>query len=114
MTTTKTILLAGATGNLGTLIAAALQRIPGVSLRCLVRPGSRDKAAALAQSGAEIVEADLADDAAVRRGCEGVFAVVSALQGGPDVIIDTQLRLLRAARAASSSRCGRPRRPGTS
>lgn len=34
----------------------------------------------------------------------GAFAVVSALQGGPDVIVDAQLALLRAAKAAGARR----------
>lgn len=101
---TTTILLAGATGNLGGLIARALLDQPGVQLRCLVRPGTRDRAEALARAGAVIVEADLADPDALGRACKGVSTVVSALQGGPDVIIDAQLRLLRAARTAGVRR----------
>lgn len=100
----KDILLVGATGRLGGLIARALLDKPGVTLRCAVRPGSRDKAAPLAQAGARVVEVDLGDPASLERASEGAFAVVSALQGGPDVIIDGQLRLLRAARTAGAAR----------
>lgn len=103
-THTKTIVLAGATGNLGGLIARALLARPGVRLRALVRPGSADRAAALAQAGAELVEVDLADAPALTRALAGAFTLVSALQGGPDVIVDTQLDLLRAARAAGARR----------
>ena len=98
----KTIALVGATGHLGTLIARALLDQPDVVLRLLVRPGSRAKAAPLEARGAQIVEGtlDADDEATLSTLCEGAFAVVSAVQGGPDVIIDGQRRLLLAARAA--------------
>jgi uncharacterized protein YbjT (DUF2867 family) len=40
----------------------------------------------------------------LRAACEGVQIVVSAVQGGPDVIVDGQGRLLEAAQAAGVSR----------
>jgi hypothetical protein len=98
------VLLAGATGHLGGLIARALLDRPDVGLRCLVRPGARGRFADLAGAGAEIVEADLDDPAALAAACAGVFTVVSALQGGPDIIVDAQARLLRAARDAGVRR----------
>lgn len=105
MTTAKTtILLVGATGHLGGLIARALLAKPDVHLRCLVRPGGSARAEALAAAGASIVEADLDDPEALDRACAGAFAVVSALQGGPPVIVDGQLRLLAAARRAGVRR----------
>lgn len=92
----KTILLVGATGNLGGLIARALLD-KGAKLRLLVRPGSRAKLAPDVAAAAEIVE----DEAGA---FEGVNTVVSALQGGSEAIIDAQLRFLRAARAAGVRR----------
>ena len=103
----KTVVLAGATGALGGLIANALLEKPGVTLRALVRPGSRGKASALAERGADIVEVAIDDPShadAVAETMTGAFSVVSALQGGPDVIIDAQSRLLEAARRAGVRR----------
>ncbi|MGB3634722.1 MAG: NmrA family NAD(P)-binding protein [Rubrobacteraceae bacterium] len=95
----KTVLLIGATGVLGGLIAQALLNKvdEGINLRLLVRPGSRNKLAAEAAEKSEVVENE--EDA-----FDGVHTVVSAVQGGPDVIVDTQLEWLRAARAAGARR----------
>lgn len=102
----KLVVLAGATGGLGSLIPEQLLQKPEVQLRVLVRPESATKLAALREQGVEIVEIDLEDsntsrlDEAVR----GAFSVVSAVQGGPEVIVDAQLRLLDAARRAGVRR----------
>jgi nucleoside-diphosphate-sugar epimerase len=79
MTDPKIVVLAGATGHLGGQIARALLD-RGARLRCL------------------------GDEPALARALAGAFAVVSALQGGPPVIVDAQLGLLRAARAAGVRR----------
>ena len=92
----KKILLVGATGNLGSLIARALLA-KGVKLCLLVRPGSRAKLAPDVAAASEIVENDAG-------AFDDVYTVVSAVQGGPETIIDAQLRILRAARAASVRR----------
>jgi nucleoside-diphosphate-sugar epimerase len=92
----RTILLIGATGNLGSQIAMALLT-RGATLRLLVRPGSRTKLAADVAAAAEITESEAG-------AFDGVYAVVSAVQGGPETIIDAQLRFLRAARAAGVRR----------
>jgi nucleoside-diphosphate-sugar epimerase len=101
---TKVVVLAGATGNLGGMIARALLDVPGVELRALTRDDTSAPARSLAAIGARVVRADPADRDAVRRATDGAFAVVSALQGGPDVIVDTQLALLDAARAGGVRR----------
>lgn len=95
-TTEKRVLLVGGTGNLGGLIARALLE-QGAKLRLLVRPGSRGKLTPELEAAAEVVE----DEAGA---FEAVHTVVSAVQGGPDAIVDTQLRLLRAASAAGVRR----------
>ena len=102
----QTIALVGATGGLGTLIGNAVLDKPGVQLRLLVRPGSRDKAAGLEQRGAQVVEGEIGQsaDGALASFCEGATTVISALQGGPDVIIEGQTQLLRAAREAGVRR----------
>lgn len=104
VTPRKVVLLAGASGRLGGLIARAILAKSDVTLRCLVRPGSQDKLAGL--EGVEIVLGDVGagSEAALEAACAGVFSVVSALQGGPDVIIEGQGRLLEAARAAGARR----------
>jgi NAD(P)-dependent dehydrogenase (short-subunit alcohol dehydrogenase family) len=85
----KTVLLIGGTGNLGALIGRELLK-RGARLRLLVRPGSRAKVPADLTQTAEIVEDEQA-------AFQGVFSVVSAVQGGPETIVDAQLRFLRAA-----------------
>ena len=97
----KIVVLAGASGNLGGLIAAELLAKPGVSLRALARPGSAGKLEALAARGAVVIEAPLEDATpALARALDGAFSVVSAVQGGPDVMIGAQSALLAAAARA--------------
>lgn len=95
--TDTTILLAGATGDLGGRIAKQLVA-RGAAVRALVRPGAAGEAVARLRSlGAEVVQADYADAAALRAACTGAACVVSALSGLRDVIVDAQTRLLEAA-----------------
>ncbi|MBP2328948.1 nucleoside-diphosphate-sugar epimerase [Kibdelosporangium banguiense] len=101
----KVIALAGGSGALGTLIAERVLARPDTTLRLLVRPGSRGKVAELERRGAQIVEGELGKDAGeLAAFVDGASTVVSAVQGGPDVIIDGQAALLRAARAAGVAR----------
>lgn len=106
MMSKKTIALVGGTGQLGTLIANALLDKPDVELRLLVRPGSRDKTAGLEKRGAQVVEGAIGSDAgsALASLCEGASTLISAVQGGPELIIDGQAQLLRAARDAGVKR----------
>ncbi|MCC9135482.1 NmrA family NAD(P)-binding protein [Pontibacter silvestris] len=92
-----TIILAGATGNLGAHIARhLLQR--GAIVRALVRQGSsRHAVTALRQQGASIVEVDFNSIGNLTKACSGGSCVVSALSGLREVIVDTQTRLLNAA-----------------
>jgi NmrA-like family len=91
---------------LGTLIADALLGKPRVQLRLLVRPGGRQKTAELEKRGAQVVEGGIGPDAgnALASLCQGATTVISAVQGGPDILIDGQAQLLRAARDAGVSR----------
>ncbi len=102
----KIIAIAGGTGSLGGLIVEALLAKPDVQLRLLVRPESQAKASGLVSRGVEVVTGDLAQgsEAALASLCHGAFAVLSAAQGGPDIIIEGQRRLLRAARDAGVRR----------
>lgn len=99
----NTILLAGSTGMLGARIAHHLLETEGVALRLFVRPatladpGKRSGLDPLVGRGAEIVEGDVTDAASLGRATEGVDVVVSALQGGREIIVDGQIALARAA-----------------
>ena len=97
---TETILLAGATGMLGSRIAHHLLAQSPARVRLLVRNVAGKKAILdpLAANGAELIEGDLADPASLDRATRGVDVIVCAVQGGPDVIIDGQVALAEAGR----------------
>lgn len=100
---TKTVLIAGATGMLGSRIAAHLLDQDDTDVQLLLRGGGpRDagKAAGvdrLRQAGAGVVVGDVTDPASLDAATAGADAVVSALQGGHEIIVDGQLALARAA-----------------
>ncbi len=99
-----TILVAGATGDLGGRIIKALVS-KGADVHALARNGSDlAKVEALTNLGAKVVQVDLADAEALKQACAGVSCVVSALAGLREVIVDTQLLLLNAAVAAGVPR----------
>ena len=97
MTQGPTILLAGATGDLGGRIARALIS-RGASVRALVRTetsvAARDRLTSL---GATLAPADMTDVGSVAAACDGAACVVSALSGLREVILDRQTVLLDAA-----------------
>ncbi|MCK6521755.1 NAD(P)H-binding protein [Myxococcota bacterium] len=103
-TTAPLVVVAGANGRLGRLIVASLLTQPGVRVRALVRRPA--EAADLRSDRVELHTFDLstATDAELGAATAGAFAVVSTLQGGPDVIIDGQLKLMAAAKAAGARR----------
>lgn len=98
----RSVLVAGATGMLGAQITHSILDAGG-SARLLLReakpsdPKKADTIAALTARGVEIVLGDLSDQASLDRATRGVDSVVSALQGGPEVIIDGQIALAKAA-----------------
>lgn len=93
----STIVVAGATGNLGgRIVRALLER--GASVRALVRHGAaRDKLERLQKLGVAIAGVDWSSASEVTAACSGASCVVSALQGLRDVIVETQTGLLDAA-----------------
>ncbi len=98
------IILAGATGELGGLIAHAL-RDRGASVRALVRPGTpATRLADLRAHGVEIREVSLSSVPDLTEACTGGHCVVSALSGLGHTMIDLQSNLLKAAEEAKVKR----------
>jgi uncharacterized protein YbjT (DUF2867 family) len=100
---TTTALIAGATGTLGNRIATHLLAQDDVDVRLLLRAAVPSDAAksrgvdALTEAGATAVLGDVTDPASLDAATAGVDVVVSALQGGPEIIIDGQVALAHAA-----------------
>ena len=93
----KTILIAGATGNLGHRIAQSLLE-QGANVHAVVRLGTDPvKLAELEKQGIKVFQVDMTDVEAVAKACQGASCVVSALAGLKEVIIDTQKVLLDAS-----------------
>ena len=104
MRNATTIVVAGATGNLGGRIVNSILR-EGAAVRALVRTGTaRDKSEALRRCGASVVEVDFHELDQVVKACAGASCVVSAFAGLRDVIVDTQRVLLEG-----SAKAGVPR-----
>ncbi|MFE4228703.1 aromatic alcohol reductase [Arthrobacter sp. NPDC056886] len=99
-----TVLLAGATGDLGGLILRNLVGL-GATVRVLTRPRTDPaRIAQLRAQGAEVVQADYDDPDGLRRACTDVDCVISAINGLDGVILGAQSRLLEAAAAVGVPR----------
>lgn len=100
---TTTVLVAGSTGMLGNRIAHHLLDQPDTDIRLLLRPpvpGEDSKhgaADALISRGAVAVTGDVTDPASLDPATAGTDVVVSALQGGPAVIVSGQVALAESA-----------------
>jgi uncharacterized protein YbjT (DUF2867 family) len=95
--THKTIIVAGATGDLGTRIISYLLK-SGAAVKALVRKGSNPDAVALLQKkGVLISEVDYNNHDQLVKACSGGSCLVSALSGVEDVIVSVQTQLLQAA-----------------
>ena len=100
----KIILVAGATGNLGSMISLALVK-RGAVVKALVRNDSDiAKTSILKDAGIEVIPVNYDDVENLRKACEGVNCLVSALAGLSDVILATQKNLLDAALSAGVKR----------
>lgn len=95
--THQTIVVAGATGHLGTLIIKELLARHAHVQALVRRDSSLAKAAPLQKAGASVVPVDYSNAIALREVFRGAQCVVSALSGLRDVIVDTQSCLLDAA-----------------
>jgi NmrA-like family len=102
---TQTVLLVGATGMLGARIAEHLLEADDARLQLLVRraalddPQKRTGLDRLVRLGAELLPGEIGDATSLDDALRGVDVVVSALQGGRQVIVDGQLSVARAAAA---------------
>src|ERR1022692_1129045 len=111
MTSNRTILITGVTGNQGGGVAQALQGT-GFHLRGLTRKPDSERAVALARHGIDIVKGDLDDEVTLRRalaGAWGVFGVQNAGEAGVEREEAQGKRLATLAREAGVSRRWRAR-----
>lgn len=91
------IVLAGATGALGSKIARSLIE-RNANVRALVRNSTAiDKIFELQELGATVIKCNFNDLQSLAEACKNADCVVSALSGLSDVTIDTQSNLLDAA-----------------
>jgi uncharacterized protein YbjT (DUF2867 family) len=104
MTSDRTILITGVTGNQGGAVARAL-RGAGFHLRGLTRKPEGERAAALSRQGIDIVKGDLDDEPTLRRalaGAWGVFGVQNWGEAGVERE-EAQVSVLRRWRARLAS-----------
>lgn len=91
-----TIILAGATGDLGSRIATHLVK-RGATVKALLRKNSpSEKFAKIRETGAFVTEVDFNNVITLTEACKGGTCVVSALSGLRETIVDTQTKLLEA------------------
>lgn len=93
----KTILVAGATGNLGYKICRELIKRDAAVIAIVRTATDPEKKEILTKIGVRVIEADLTKTDEIENACKGVDCVVSALAGLGDVIIDLQKRVLDGA-----------------
>jgi uncharacterized protein YbjT (DUF2867 family) len=98
----QTILVTGATGNQGGVVARHLLQRVNFKVRALVRDPNKPAAQSLKQAGAELVIGDFNDSASLNRALQGVYGVFSIqdFQDGASVEIRHGKALAEAAKAA--------------
>ncbi|KAI5855553.1 NAD(P)-binding protein [Durotheca rogersii] len=98
------VLVTGATGNIGRhVISSLLAR--GHRVRALARsPSSSFSSDTLSRLESVVPTSGYDDVAALDRGCAGVDAIVNAYSGKPELTLEGQLLLLRAAERAGVKR----------
>ena len=105
----QTVLIVGGTGTFGFKIVRAMTYRPEAKIRVLVQPDSiaesdRANLRWLASRGVEIFEGDLKDPCSLNTAVKGAHAVISAVKGGPQVMLDGQKNLLDVSVAHHVSR----------
>ncbi|MCR4341619.1 MAG: NmrA/HSCARG family protein [Gemmatimonadaceae bacterium] len=103
----KIIAVAGATGAQGGGLVRAIlaDKSGGFAARALTRDPGSDKAKALADLGADVVQADLHDPASVRRAFEGAYGAYCVTFFWAHMSTETELAEARSmAEAAKSAR----------
>jgi uncharacterized protein YbjT (DUF2867 family) len=104
MSTQNFVAVAGAAGQLGSLIALNLRQ-RNMVVMALVRPGTAaSRTRKLRDAGVTISEVNMNDVPALTETLKGASTVVSALQGLRDVMLGAQGALLQASVAAKVSR----------
>lgn len=98
----SSVLIAGATGGLGSHIAKEFLHEKNVKVSLLVRKESEAKAEELKKLGAHIVHGDLVQGTVEElvHALKGIEVVVSAVYGDPEFLYDGQSKLLKAAKQA--------------
>jgi NAD(P)-dependent dehydrogenase (short-subunit alcohol dehydrogenase family) len=100
----NSILVAGATGNLGTRICRELIK-RGATVGAIVRTSADpEKVTNLRSMGVNVHEINVNSTAEIALACAGVDCVVSAVAGLSDVIVDFQKTILDAAVVAGVPR----------
>jgi uncharacterized protein YbjT (DUF2867 family) len=104
MTDKKTIAVIGATGGQGGGLVRAILADPQgpFTVRAITRSAASERARQLAETGAEVVEADLADEASLRKafdGAYGAFVVTNFWES-----LSAKVELAQAAAAAAAAK----------
>ncbi|KAI1352439.1 NAD(P)-binding protein [Xylaria sp. FL0043] len=90
------VLVAGATGNIGQKLVDSLLR-RGHQVRALARSPEKLSAATAARLENFVKSSSYYDVPAIEAACAGVDAVICAYNGSPELLVEGQLFLLRAA-----------------
>lgn len=93
----KTIVIAGATGNLGGKIVNALLGKGAVVIAIVRLETDIKKIKELEQKGVKVFPVDTKNKSAISKHCEGADCMVSALAGLEETIINSQKIFLEAA-----------------
>jgi len=102
MTDKKTIAVIGATGAQGGGLVRAILADPAgpFTVRAITRSAGTERARRLAEAGAEVVEADLADEASLRKafdGAHGAYVVTNFWESGSAKVELAQMAVAAAA-----------------
>ena len=98
------IVLFGATGDLGSRVAKHLQNLDA-DVRYVVRRGSADRLKRnLPVVSGQVIEVDDLSGSSLEEACRGGSVVISTVSGLEPVVLDFQTRLIRAAAAVGVPR----------